>query len=616
MRICLRATVEEYLFLRPLNQNKLACLLWRGCRLAWSRLVASGAIDESSNLSSPIHHPRVLMELFPKSSIINLLHILLESCFHIFTRFKRSKGEENIKKAFAIFFLALLSMVMILSATLIPAASAASQTDINTAIDKGLAYLASIQAGDGHWGGAYYVACTSMAVLAFENAGFHAGDGSIYALNVQNGLNYLFSTAHIQAIGVQPAGDPDTNGNGMGIYFNDPWGQVIYQTPMVLMAIVGSQTQTAVATTGPVNVIGRTYYDIVVDIVDYLAWAQNDYGNGRGGWRYGPNYDGSQNSDNSISQWPTLGLMTAELWGINAPSFVKGELLNYWVTYAQNLGGTPTSNYYYGAFAYAANEWGPGTLQTIAETGAGILQLTYCGVPKTDPRVIAAEGFMNRDWLTSGGPYGWSVNLGNFYAMYAVMKAARLTTPTPIQFLANYDGSPGVEWYNGAGEYADQLVSHQYANGHWSQWVAPEYVPDELCTAFGVLILEFVPVVVHYSLTVTVLEAITGDPIEGAAVLAEGPETHSGDTGSDGTIVFDPVQAGTYTVTVTEPGHMPSPPQVVGVFSDTEVPPIELTPSINQVIPEVPIGTIAVSASMIMALLGFLALPRLRKKIH
>lgn len=25
----------------------------RGCRLAWSRLVASGVIDESSNLSSP-----------------------------------------------------------------------------------------------------------------------------------------------------------------------------------------------------------------------------------------------------------------------------------------------------------------------------------------------------------------------------------------------------------------------------------------------------------------------------------------------------------------------------------------------------------------------------------
>ena len=128
-------------------------------------------------------------------------------------------------------------MGMILSSTLIPAASAASQADINTAIDNGLAYLASVQAADGHWSGSYYVACTAMAVLAFENAGYHAGDGSIYANNVANGLNYLFSTGFVQAIGVQSAGDPDTNGNGFGIYFNDPWNQVIYQTPMVLMAI-------------------------------------------------------------------------------------------------------------------------------------------------------------------------------------------------------------------------------------------------------------------------------------------------------------------------------------------------------------------------------------------
>jgi hypothetical protein len=497
-------------------------------------------------------------------------------------------------------------MGMMLSATLLPAASAASQTDINTAIDKGLAYLASVQSVDGHWGGAYYAACTAMAVLAFENAGHLASNPlDPYHTNVQKGLDLLLSQASIQTIGLQPAGNPDTNGNGFGIYFNDPWGQVVYQTPMVLMAIVGSQTPTAVTTTGPVGVIGRQYSEIVRDIVDWLAWAQTDASAGvyRGGWRYSPN---SGDSDNSLSQWPTLGLMTAELWGINAPAFVKSELA-FWVTADQNLGGTSATNYYYGAFDYL-----PGAgMNSIAETSAGILELTYIGVSKTDPRIIAAEGYINRDWTTTSG---WRVNLGNFYGMYAVMKACRLATPTPIQFLANYDGTSGVEWYNGAGQYADILIAHQDGTGWWEQWIAPEGIPRELSTAWGVLILEYHPVVVQYSLTVTVLDDVSGLPIEGAAVLAEGPETHSGDTGSDGTIVFDPVQAGTYTVTVTEPGHMPSPPQVVGVFSDTEVPPIELTPSINQVIPEVPIGTIAMSATMIMALLGFLALPRIRKK--
>jgi len=512
-----------------------------------------------------------------------------------------------MKKAFGSLGIVFLITGMLLLTVKTPAAFAASQADINNAIDNGLAYLATTQAADGHWGSFYYVATTAKAVLAFENAGHLASDPlDPYQTNVQKGLDYLFANAYVQAIGVQPAGDPDTNGNGFGIYFNDPWGQVVYQTPMVLMAIVGSQTQTALATTGPVNVIGRQYNAIVTDIVDWLAWGQCDPASGvyRGGWRYGPN-DGS--SDNSLSQWPTLGLMTAELWGINAPAFVKTELL-MWTAADQNLVGTPASNYFYGVFDYM-----PGAgINSIAETATGILELTYCGVAKTDPRIIAAEGYINRDWLTTSG---WRCNLGNFYGMYAVMKACRLATPTPIQFIANYDGTPGVEWYNGLNEYADILVAHQYADGHWAQWVDPgQSIPIDLSTAWGVLILEFHPVVVNYKLTVTVLDAITGDPIEGATVLAEGPATYTENSGSDGEAVFDPIQAGVYQISATAPPpHIPSVPQTVSVFSDTEVI-TELVSLPTNVIPEVPVGTIAASISMTIVLLGYLALPRLKKK--
>ena len=210
----------------------------------------------------------------------------------------------------------------------IPAGNAASQTSINSAIEKGLAYLNSTQASAGHWGD-YTGACTAMAVLAFENApNNHFGWNSTepYNTTVQKGLDWLFSNTVVQPLSNQTAGNPDTNGNGLGIYLQDGTGQVIYETPMMLMAIVASQAPTNVTTTGPTNVIGRTYHDIAVDIVDYLAWAQNEGPNGRGGWRYGPNYS---SSDNSVSQWPVLGLMAAELWGINAPTWVKSELLNY-----------------------------------------------------------------------------------------------------------------------------------------------------------------------------------------------------------------------------------------------------------------------------------------------
>lgn len=333
--------------------------------------------------------------------------------------------------------------------------------------------------------------------------------------------------------------------------------------------------------------------------MDYLAWAQCDSGGGRGGWRYGPNYG---DSDNSVSQWPVLGLMAAELWGINAPAFVKSEL-TYWTTKDQVLSGDPTTNPFYGAFDYQ-----PGYgLFTIAETSAGIMELTYCGYDKTYPNITAAEGYINRDWLTNSG---WRCNLGNFYGMYAVMKACRLATPTPIKFIANYDGSNGVEWYNGTNEYTDLLLAHQGSDGHWDQWVAPEGVPTDLSTAWAELILEFVPVRVTYTLTVTVLDAVTAGPIAGADVLADGPETHSGTTGTDGKIMFDGIQAGSYQVSASATVHLPSTPQTVLVTSTTDFT-IRLHP-LNPV-PEVPLGTIVALASMLIALVGYFTIPKFRR---
>lgn len=456
-----------------------------------------------------------------------------------------------MKKTITICIIAILAISTMSFAFQMPTTSAASQTSINESIARGLAYLASTQATDGHWGSSSYVACTAMAVLAFENAGYHAGDSSVYAMNVQKGLNYLFTRAAVQSISIQSAGNPDTNGNGIGIYF-DYGGQPVYQTPMALMAIIASQSPTTTATAGPANVIGRTYYDIAKDAVDYLAWAQTESsGTARGGWRYSPNYG---SSDNSVSQWPTLGLMAAEFWGINAPAFVKSELLR-WTTASQQLSGTPASNYYYGAFGYDS----PTYLNSIVESAAGILELSYCGVAKTDSRIVAAQGYINRDWTTSSS---WRVNLGNFYAMYGVMKACRQTIPTPVKYIANYDSSPGVEWYNGTNQYADLIISHQTASGYWNDWVVSTGMPTALTTAFAELILEYIPVVVTYDLTITVTDP--GIPIAGAEVIVEGPETRTGYTDSNGQVTFEDLQAGSYTVSITKPGFIS--PEVQTIF--------------------------------------------------
>lgn len=456
-------------------------------------------------------------------------------------------------------FLALIISMLLLSNLGVPFAEAASQTDINDAIADGLAYLAGAQNADGSWPNQGWPAAdVAMAVLAFEDAGHLPGDASDpYHTVVEKGLNYLFTRAHVQALSVQTAGNPDTNGNGIGIYFET--SETTYVTPMVLMAIVASGDQARVTTTGPANVIGRTYHDIVVDIVDWLAYGQNDAstGNYRGGWRYGPNYG---NSDNSNGQWPVLGLMTAELWGINAPAWVKSELL-LWITYSQNLDGDSTTNTLYGSFGYesknnaASGWWWP---NNVAETAAGICMLTYCDVPKTDPRIIAAEGYLVRHWTSWNGNYDTNFNMagstGNLYAMFGVMKSMRLAEPTPIVNIADYAGTPTLEWYNGANQYADFLVATQQADGHWPAWI---YWGITLDTAWAILILlPYAPVVVKYDFKVTVKDAVFNNPIPGANVQVVGPETQSGSTGGDGSITFMDLQAGDYSVIVSASGFV------------------------------------------------------------
>jgi hypothetical protein len=484
-----------------------------------------------------------------------------------------------MRKAFGILVLAMLFIGMILSSAMIPAAAAASQVDVNNAIEKGLAYLNSTQSSNGEWSSSDYpVASTAMAVLAFENApnshyGWNATDP--YSTTVQNGLNWLFSQASTVAISSSnSAGNPDTSGDGIGIGWYGDGPVSVYETPMVLMAIIASNAPTNVTTTGPANVTGRTYHSVAQDIVDWIAWAQNSVaadGQFEGGWRYTPQ---SGDSDNSNSQWPVIGLMAAELWGIKAPAWAQSELLK-WTNTTQSLTGNYSTNSYYGAFDYLP-EFG---LYTPAETAAGILELTYCGVNDTDSRIVAAEGYLNRDWNPNGySPWGFGFNwnIGDLYDMYSVMKACRLTSPIPTQFVANYNGTPGVEWYNGTGEYADALVTNQSADGHWNNWVSvddADEVSNALATAWGTLILEYIPIVVRYNLTVTVVDANTLNPIVGAQVFAKGPETYNGTTGIGGIIVFNSIEASAtgYQVNASMTGYFPSAIQIVPLTNDTEI---------------------------------------------
>lgn len=336
------------------------------------------------------------------------------------------------------------------------------------AIDDGLWYLHTQMARanesgvtSGYWeGGAWDVGVTGKAMLAFEIQG-HRADGEAardpYVETVQRGLNYLLSAMRQQPLTPQPAGNPDSNGNGFGLYAFSDAGEAMYEAGIATMAVAASvkDPNQQVAQVGGEGVKGRTLAEIGQDMADFLVWAQVDNPNEfyRGGWRY---YPESSDADMSVTQWPVLALDALEAnWGLAAPAWAKAELRDHFLTNIQDETG---------GFGYATRGE-----NNIARTAAGVISLLWTGVPPDDPRVVAAQTYIGNHWDED--------NLGNFYTMYAVMKASRLIDPA-VTLYGSHD------WYD---EYQAYLLQNRAADGHWadSHWGGDE----TLSTAWGVLIL-------------------------------------------------------------------------------------------------------------------------------
>ena len=336
--------------------------------------------------------------------------------------------------------MAMLLVVILAMSTSILSVNANGPTK-EEAIEKGLEWLAATQdAATGAWSLPFYPAgCTGMAIVKLcEHAKrtLHIDpfdDAYIYKNNITAGLNYLFTRAYIQSIGMQSAGNPDSDGDGIGVYFSS--GRPGYETGIGMMALEASCHPEFVVNAPGYPVHGWTYARVMRDCVDYVSWAQSESGVYRGGWRYFPNTD----SDNSVSQWPVLGLMSAEAWGITAPAWVKSELLNHWLVYSQNANG---------GFGYS----GPGGTD-VDVTASGLIQLTYCGVQTTDARWDKARSYIGTYWSTFG-----QQNVGDGYAMYAVMKAAMLAQPDVVWTFGDHDWQP---------EYDAWILANQYPDGHW-----------------------------------------------------------------------------------------------------------------------------------------------------
>jgi hypothetical protein len=390
----------------------------------------------------------------------------------------------------------ILTVIVLLALT--GGAHAATEAEKQAAIDAGLAWLASQQQGDGRWNigdDNEDAGATAAAILAFAEEGSTVSGGT-YQANVTAGLDYLMGRATTYGIGMQAAGNPDSDGDNLGVKFV-PGGNTnrdVYVTGLAVPAIVRATTPGVTVSAGPLT--GWTYQQVVADTVDYLAYAQNEGTWPQGGWRYWANYG---SSDNSTSQWPIVALDYASTWGVTAPGFVETEM-DVWLNYIQN----PAD----GGSWYDNRRTGDLGISNVSRTGTLLLQMEYSGWD-SEPGVAnpdfgtnqaaynAALAYLDAQWNTSAN-VTWNGNFGHPYAMWAAYKGLEstiglgdtttITTNLPALTTwragATIDAGDTWNWWE---SYCEYLVAKQLGDGSWNGYTT--YWDNDLATAWYINIL-------------------------------------------------------------------------------------------------------------------------------
>lgn len=357
-------------------------------------------------------------------------------------------------------FKKIVALMLLISLVFSGAAFAATPDEIAESTDAGMEWLAEMQNPDGSWGDFYpdSLARTGLALLKFETHALNDPefDGPFdpdypFMSTVVDGLDYLLSSAAVVSIGLQPAGDPDTNGNGTGISLVPGGHHEIYVTSIALMAVTASGNPTRIVTTGPLS--GMNYGDVAQDMVDFLAWGQTDPGSPyQGGWNYHAMNAQNFRSDNSISGYAVMGLAFAEhpVYGFEStiPGFVRDEL-DLWVNFIQNdtSGGSGYTH---------PNDW-----VNLLKTGNLLHQMAFLGYTPDDPRVEAAIGYIEANWNVPNNDPGWQApSVKNYQATFAMMKGFEAYGIETI----NVGGDPTFDWFE---DVSNKLLAEQLPNGSW-----------------------------------------------------------------------------------------------------------------------------------------------------
>jgi hypothetical protein len=363
-------------------------------------------------------------------------------------------------------------------------AGAASQAQINAAIDSGLANLSAQQTGSGYWNyGGYEQAATGAAVYAMLSQKIRWGAVNsttyqTYLANVNNGITWLLGQASTTTVSTRNDGTPICPNSATSCTAVNWYGagETTYTTGLVApaLAFYASANPNVVATTsGPLA--GMTWTQIAQGITNTFASSQSTSNNGNrwGGWRY---YPGEGDSDMSTTQWAVIAMTYDQVLGAVTPDIVKHDLAQHWLPAVQAGDGSAC--------------YQPGSFCDNADTGGLLLSLNFVGTPASDPAVQAAIGFVNNTW-TTGAYNTWYGNFGHPYAMWAQYKGLETNiglnnTSYISNLLSPTCGGNSPTTCNWWQDYNQWLVQNQNGDGSWS---GTDYWTGVLATSFYLPIL-------------------------------------------------------------------------------------------------------------------------------
>lgn len=387
-------------------------------------------------------------------------------------------------------------------ATFAPIANAATEDEIEEAIASGVGWLVSQQESDGGWGNWQQTAVTCLALVMLEERAYELRYESpfdpayTYSDNVIRGWQYIFSEPHIhvQPLSVQShngrSDDPDTNGNGYGIYF-DMGGQT-YNTSICLMALAASRTPDRPNDGGlDHNGDGNpdTFKEIAQEAVDWLAFAQADLGSPEGGWNYGAQDNTGERADNSNSGYAVLGLAYGQYekgFNCTVPDWVRTEL-EVWIDHIQCVAAGNDC----GGSGYDESDDNVNELKT----GNLIFEMTFVGDAPSVPRFEKAMGYIDRHWRDSNTNPGWGyrVSPADYQAMYTLMKGLGYSQINWVD--TDGDGSRDDDWFrqeppaSPPRDFASVLVAQQNADGSWPRTSWEDQELPILSTVWALLTL-------------------------------------------------------------------------------------------------------------------------------